>query len=340
MAPNISNLGADLVAPTHNPPFSFTTFGVVPQSGLVPPTTKTPSAEQTDAFIKALDTLDVVIINSMVAFDQVIVQSAHRDALLEFAKRKGYITVHATTDSRSAWSSGDSINGARYDSHLKSDRKGTLRPDSVYESEPAWKFLNQGIFNDALEASFVEEWLFFTKDGATIRSQENLKPTTKLIESSLVGGLQVVNAMGDHPYSWYRTHTLGGRFFYTGVGHRPNLWNTNAQAPLFFRRQLYNAILWTAKYDSLSSVSIKNTKSQGLVSDFARVSIFPSMLAVTMIPHGKHTVELLALDGKQVDKQKGSGNERTYKFTGLRSGIYTLVTSSRHSRSSRLVTIP
>lgn len=332
--PTPAILGANLVVPTHNPPFTYTAFGVVQGGG------NTPTAAQTNAFIAALDTLDVAIISCMVGFDQVISQAAQRNALLEFAKRKGYITVHATTDSRSSWAAGDSINGTRFSGHPSSDRQGTIRRDSVFEAEDAWKYLNKEIFSNGLDTSFTEEWFFFTTSGTSIRSQANLKPTTKLIESSLAGGLGGQTAMGDHPHSWYRTNPLGGRFFYTGVGHRPNLWNTNAQAPRFFRRQLYNAILWTAKYDSLSATSIKNTRAPGMASEYSKLSILPSNLTVTMIPRGEHTVELLTLDGKRVDMQKGSGSERSYQFSGLRSGVYTMAASTIHGRTSRLVTIP
>jgi hypothetical protein len=332
--PSATVLGPGIVVPKFSPPFTFTTFGVTQGGG------NNPTAAMTNAFIAALDTLDVAIISCMVGFDQIISTATQRDALANFARKKGYLAVHATTDSRSSWSAGDSIHGTRFSGHPSSDRMGTIRRDSVFQTDSAWKFLNSGVFSNGTDTSFVEEWFFFTTSGTSIRSQANLKPTMKLVESSLEGGLGGQTAMGDHPHSWYRTHPQGGRFFYTGVGHRPNLWNTNAQAPRFFRRQLYNAIVWLSDYDSTGVVSIKRTKAPGPASDYSRLAVSPSELTVTMILDGDHSVELLTLDGKRVEIRQGSGSGKSHHFSGLKSGVYILATAGIDGRASRLVTIP
>lgn len=335
--PSVAVLGPNIVVPKFSPGFTFTAFGVVQGAG------NTPTAAQTNAFVAALDTLDVAIISCMVGIDQIFTTAAQRDALANFARKKGYLAVHATTDSRSGWAVGDSIHGTRFAGHPSSDRMGTVRVDSVFQADSAWKFLNNGIFSNNMDTSFVEEWFFYTTSGSSIRSQATLKPTVKLMESTLAGGFAPQTAMGDHPHSWYRTHPQGGRFFYTGVGHRPNIWNTNAQAPRFFRRQLYNAIVWLSDYDSLSTGTTalnKRIKAPGSASDYSKLSISPSALTVTMIPEGDHSVELLTLDGKNVATRQGSGSGVSYVFDRLRSGVYILATTGIQGRSSRFVTIP
>lgn len=334
--PTPAVLGPNLVVPKFSTPFTFTTFGVVQGGG------NNPTAAMTNAFIAALDTLDVAIISCMVSIGNIFSTAAQREALINFSRRKGYLAVHATTDTQGAWAAGDSLHGARFSGHPNGDRMGTIRRDSAFQTDSAWKFLNKDVFANGEDTSFTEEWFFFTTSGSAIRGSANLKPTIKLMESTLAGGLGGQTAMGDHPLSWYRTHPQGGRFFYTGVGHRPNIWNTNAQAPRFFRRQLYNAIVWLSDYDSLSisTVSLQRTKAAGPASDYSRLSVSPSALTVTMIPNGNHEVELLSLDGKRVAFRNGSGRENAYQFSGLRSGVYTIATASIHGRSSRLVTIP
>jgi hypothetical protein len=336
--PNGANLGGDLVVPKHNPPFSYTAFGVAAGGG------NTPSATLTNAFIAALDTLDVVIISCMVEFGNVISTTAQRGALLNFAQTKGYIAVHATTDSYGTWPAGDSIHGTRFLGHPSSDRNGMLRRDSVFQTDSAWNFLNRNLFVNGTDTTFLEEWFFFTTSGANIRANATLKPTVKLEEHTLAGGLGGRTAMGDHPMSWYRTNPLGGRFFYTAVGHRPNLWNTGTNQPRFPRRQLYNAILWVAKYDSLSTadtaVSIKYTQAPGAASDYSKLLISSSALTLTVTSPGSHLVELLTLDGRRLAYQKGQGRDKAYRFTNLRSGVYALSLATAEGRSRRLVTVP
>jgi hypothetical protein len=160
-------------------------------------------------------------------------------------------------------------------------------------------------------------------------------------ESSYNGGLGGARAMGtDHPMSWYRKLPTGGRFFYTAVGHRANIWQGGAQ-PRFLRRQLYNAILWTAKYDSVANVvSVQAPRGSSMKSSgFSRLAVSPSALTVTLIPGGSHSVELMTVDGKRVAFQQGEGSEKAYNFTGLRAGVYAVSVATAQGRSSRLVTI-
>src|SRR5690606_32153108 len=107
-----------------------------------------------------------------------------------------------------------------------------------------------------------------------------------------------------------------------------------------FRRQIYNAILWTAKYDSLSaSTSINpNGKAPGAAKDYSRLSTTQGVLTVTMVSGGNHSVELLSMDGKRVALQSGEGKSKSYNFTGLRSGVYAVAVTTTAGRSNRLVT--
>jgi hypothetical protein len=283
----------------------------------------------------------VVIISCFVEIGNSISAGAPRTALMAHIQSKGYIAAHATTDSYGTWAGLDSIHAARFQNHPSGDRNGKLRLDSLDMSysaaDSAWKFLNRSL----ADTTFLEEWFSFTTNGNVIRSYPGVKVTVNIDEGSYAGGLGGARAMGaDHPMSWYRYLPGGGRFFYTAVGHRANIWQFGNQ-PRFLKRQLYNAIVWAAGYDTVgTSTSIKPGKAVGRAADYSRLSLTPSELTVTTILKGSHTVELLGVDGKRLAFREGAGSDKSYSFTGLRSGVYAVAVSTTEGRSSRLVTVP
>lgn len=329
------NIGDSLIIPDAG--FTFT------QYGLTGTATGTPSAAQTNAFIAALDTLDVAIISAMVDMGNVISSTTNRNAMLNFIQNKGYIAIHASTDSYGTWPALDSVHAARFQNHPSSDRNGKLRLDTIGGGGPAkpeWAFLNRGL----ADTTFVEEWFSFTQNANVIRSFPNLQTTVNIDEASYANGLGGARQMGaDHPMSWYRKIPNGnggnGRFFYTAVGHRAQNFQ-GGNNPRFLRRQLYNAILWVAGYDTAGTViSIKSGKTPGSVANYSTITVSPSSLTVTMIPEGSHTVELLTVNGQRVAIQQGNGRDKSYSFPGLRPGVYALAVSTTQGRASRLVTI-
>jgi hypothetical protein len=325
-------LGADLVKPTAG--FTFTQFGL-------PSGTGTPTTVQRDAFITALDSLDVVLISCFVEIGNSIAAGAPRTALMDHIQKKGYIAVHATTDSYGTWPGLDSIHAARFQNHPSSDRNGRLRLDSLDLSyalaDSNWKFLNKSL----ADTTFLEEWFSFTTNGNVIRSYPGVKVTVNIDEASYTGGLGGARAMGtDHPMSWYRVLPTGGRFFYTAVGHRANIWAGTTANPRFLRRQLYNAILWTSGYDTASSVSIQPQVAKSLrFADVSRMSAGEGALTVTLLQPGIHSVELTTLDGRRVAMRRGEGRDFAYNFSSLNSGVYSVAVNTQNGRSSQLVTI-
>lgn len=328
-------LGADPIFPEKG--FTFQTFGLASGQG-------TPNTAQRDAFISALDTLDVVIISCFVDIGNSISAGAPRTALMNHIQKKGYVAVHATTDSYGTWPGLDSIHAARFQNHPNSDRNGRLRLDSLDGSyndpDSTWRFLNRSLG----DTTFTEEWFSFTTNGNVIRSYPGVKVTVNIDETSYQGGLGGARAMGaDHPMSWYRYLPEGGRFFYTAVGHRANIWQFGNQ-PRFLKRQLYNAILWAAGYDTVlksGGVPVQpGAKSTLGASEMSRLSVSQGSLTVTLLQPGTHTVELLGMDGRSVATRAGEGNGREYSFTGLRPGVYAVAVKAGGARSSRLVTVP
>ena len=340
--PAAAGLGDSLIIPPAG--FTFMNSGVAQNSAGTAECSGSacgPTATQITNFVAAMDTLDVMFISCFVDFGSRVNNGTQRDAFANFWSTKGYVAVHATTDSKSRWAPLDTIHGAIFRGHPQTDRVGRLVRDSVFEAEAAFKYLNKGLFVNNLDTSFTEEWFFFTTSSATIRNINGLKPTIKLDESSLKPDLGGQAAMGDHPMSWYRQLPTGGRFFYTAVGHRPNNWTGGVQ-PRFLRRQLYNAFLWTAKYDSLSAVSIMNyktSKAQGDAFNYAKTLVSASELTVTIMQAGQHAIELVGMDGKRIGSRRGEGLDKSYSFSNLRPGVYAVVVFTPQGRSDRLVTV-
>ena len=326
------NMGANIVVPPAG--FTFTEYGLPTGQG-------TPTTAQVNTFITALDSLDVVIISCMVKMGTVLSTTAQRDALTNFWSKKGYVAIHASTDSKgSNWTAIDSMHGAQFSNHPNADRLATLHLDSTLAPDNDWKYLNANIMGAGDTARFVEEWFSFETGGSAIRATPNLKVSVNISEASYAGGLGGARALGaDHPMSWYRrTPGTGGRFFYTAVGHRATNYDSLGPTP-FLRRQIYNAIVWTAKYDSLSSTAIKSAKAPGNLTDYSQLSFSPSAMTVTVTQIGQHRVELLGLDGRSIEQRTGTGNGMSYTFSGLRPGIYALKLGTQSGQSSRLVTI-
>lgn len=334
-SPAGANLGDSLVIP--NAGFVFYNMPVATSAGVScsGATGCGPTLAQVDTIIGALDTLDVLIMNSNVGIGQLVSSSVHRQAFETFWATKGLVSVHFTTDSKGLWAKLDTVNGTQFNNH-PAEQIATLRVDSVFKNDASWRYLNQGVFSNGADTAFIEEWMFYTNSGAEIRARSNLKPTTKVVENGMnVGSL---TPMGDHPHSWFRAWPTGGRTFYTGLGHRANVW----QSTRTFRRQLYNAILWTAKYDSLSTVSLSPTrKTLGDANHFARFAATPGTLTITAMTAGSHSVELLSLDGRRAAApQTGEGLHAVYTFADLRPGVYAVAVTTSAGRTNRLVTVP
>lgn len=340
--PGAANLGDSLITPDSGFVFRTMQTTIPTPAGSGPNGQCTnngcgPDAATVASFISYLqDSADVMILSCAVNFGT-RVNATQRQVIADFWTNKAYVGIHAISDSRGGgWTTIDTIHGTQFNNH-PSEQVARLRIDSAFATDTNWQYLNKGMFSNGLDSSFIEEWFFYTNSGAQIRARAYLKPTTKLVEAGMSLGTNI-SPMVDHPHSWFRQLPSGGRTFYTGLGHRANVW----QGTRAFRRQIYNAILWTAKYDSLKATSTSinpGRKAPGDARQYSRFAITPGALTVTAIPAGAHTVELTGLDGRRVALQTGAGADKAYNFTGLRSGVYTVSVTTTAGRSNRLVSI-
>lgn len=331
--PQAANLGPSLVTPQQG--ILVSGFGTTSGGGA-------PSTEQINAFVAALDTLDVVVFFNTDRITSFLTDSTARARLEHFASTRGVVSIHATSEfDVDAWTAWESLHGTRV-KNILIDREGTVRLDSTASTEPAWKFLNRGL-PDTLR--FVDEWLFFVRTGAEIRAMPGVRVSLNLKEDGL--NLAGLPPMGDHPITWYKVLPDGGKFFYTAIGHRYQNFTggvlASEESVRFVRRHIYNAILWTANVDStgtVASVERRDHVASARFSDHARISVSGGVLAVSLLRDGAHALQVHSLDGRLLQARRGTGRME-HRVEGLRPrAVYTVRVTSDGQQSVRLVTMP
>ncbi|MDB5105985.1 MAG: secreted glycosyl hydrolase [Fibrobacteres bacterium] len=269
------------------------------------------------ALITALATHDVLILNSNTALGNLF-STGDKQTLLTWISKHGVVALHGAADSHKVWPSWDSLTGGLFTTHDVAI--ATVVADSVpgNVNDAGFQAINKGVEKTA---SFNEEWYSYQ---STPRIQTGVHILTTLDEKTFTPS----SRMGDHPFSWYRESPSGGRFYYTGAGHMQELFVNNP----WFRRQVYNAIVWAA---GTPSVSIREESRPAAGPANARAN--GSAITVSFSDPGPHGVEILSLDGSRVAAAKGSGAQ-THSFSGLGSNaVYLVVTTAGKHRSGNLI---
>jgi type 1 glutamine amidotransferase len=323
--PDSANLGPNLIVPRDG--FVTTLFGIdtsCKSNGC------TASAGQKAAFMAALDTLDAVVFPHITDFGGSMPDTSQRSRLLRFFHAKGVVSIHGSIDTYGSWPSWDSIHGTRFNNWTTSNPEATLHLDTAAKGDPHWRFLNRGLPDTS---RFAEEWMSFTTNGNVIRAQSGLKVSVNVDESSYnMGGAR---AMGDHPMSWFREHPGGGRFFFTALGHRAQLYTASAPTN-FVRRQLYNAILWAAGVDSNGVVGVRPAGATGKGMR-PEVRVSRSEVSVRVAEETPYRVDIHTLDGRRVASLRGQ-NGSPVTFRNLKPhAVYLVSIVTPRQRESRRI---
>lgn len=165
---------------------------------------------------------DIFTDEKLSRYDAVIFLSTTKDVLNEqeqaafkkfIQKGKGFVGIHAATDTEYEWPWFNQLVGAYFKSHPKQQEAVLHIKDAKHLSTKhlpkTWKRW--------------DEWYNF-KD-----IQPDLKVLIALDETSYTGGENGAN----HPISWYHSFD-GGRAFYTGLGHTHESYSD----PLFLQHLL------------------------------------------------------------------------------------------------------
>jgi type 1 glutamine amidotransferase len=153
---------------------------------------------------------------------------AGQEAELEtFVKRGGGIVgIHSATDTESQWPTWQQLFGAQFAGHPPGAPNAQLRV--VDQVHPATR---------PLAATFAraDEWYSFRQDPA----RDGATRVLVTVDESSYGPPPELR-MGHHPISWTRT-VLGGRVFYTAMGHTIASYSEEA-----FLAHLEGGIAWAA----------------------------------------------------------------------------------------------
>jgi type 1 glutamine amidotransferase len=216
-------------------------------------------------------------------------QASQRAALLEYMKTGGFVGNHATSEA-SRWTEFVALLGAKMANHTNENTMATATEnvDPAAANHPVVTGMAgaPAKFELAAKVVLADEWYTFTTNPRSL-------PGVKILYTLDEKTFTPAGSMGaDHPITWVRDMTGGGRLFYTGSGHHaPFL------AQPFIRSMLLNAIFWTAKQDvntAARSWTIAPIRGDGRVRLHAEADGPLSLLVKT----GRGGLELRALDGR------------------------------------------
>jgi len=164
---------------------------------------------------------------------QDVLNEGQQAAFTEFIRSgKGYVGVHAATDSEYEWEwYGELIGGAFFKTHPPSQMATIVIEDTDHPSMVEIEKMKMKTW------TVYDEWYSFQAN-----PRAKVQVLMSLDESSLqqLGKNPENVKMGDHPIAWYHEFD-GGRSFYTGRGHTPESFDDE-----LFRAHLAGGIEWAA----------------------------------------------------------------------------------------------
>jgi type 1 glutamine amidotransferase len=151
-----------------------------------------------------------------------VLDSAQQGAFENYIKSgKGFVGVHAASDTEYDWPWYGKLVGAYYSSHPDIQPAALIKVDTAHIS---CKHLPD-------RWTRTDEWYNFKQAPADVNI------LLKIDEATYTGG----EMGGDHPMSWY--HTLdGGRAFYTALGHTVECYRDT-----LFLEHVRQGVIWASK---------------------------------------------------------------------------------------------
>lgn len=287
-------------------------------------------------FVTLLDSVDVLVMLNTIGMGGILGSDSDRVKFLHFADTKGIVSVFSANDPHSSssnaptWPAYDSLCGALFKDWATAS-VNVLRDTLPFNTaDSTFPLLNRGLLP---QYRLVELWMSYTKNP---RFEPGMHVLYTLNEADYTPSTR----MGDHPVTWYR-ETLsgnGGRYFYTGLGRTDSLFQKN----YFFRRQLYNAVIWASRYDSATGgipSTVKAREVRAGKTGVFHATVSGSTLIVTPTEAEGYTVEIRTPDGRQITSVEARDGRPT--TLSLRPhALYSVTVKSSLRRRSALVAMP
>jgi cytochrome c len=252
--------------------------------------------------------------------------AAQKAAYLAWAATGGTVVIHSGGDNRNSWPefSHPGLLGTEFAGHGTGNASATADPEG--KDHPVMTGAGLGT-NMALEATLKmnDEMYSFISNP---RGASNLKILYTIDEKTFPAEPK----MGaDHPITWVRDLSGGGRLFYTGWGH-----STAMSTDAFFKKLVVNAMYWTAKMDGSSAVRRDASDYFRRADGFSVVSQAPATLTVFPGDLGFHTFEVNTLEGRNVFRTQGQG-QSFYTIGNLNPAtVYSVTVGSAEGKRSRV----
>lgn len=165
-----------------------------------------------------------------------VLDEPQKRAFMRYVRRGGgYVGIHSAADTEYDWPFYGRLVGAYFKSH---PIQQTAEFVTEARTHPATAHL------DARFTVFDEFYSFKTNPRPDVRVLLSIDESTYSPDpntTNLPGGTPSSGVMGDHPMSWCHDN-LGGRAFYTALGHESYLYELE-----WFRRHLLGGILTAAR---------------------------------------------------------------------------------------------
>lgn len=179
------------------------------------------SEESNDFTIEKLSLFDVLVFLN--TSGDIFSEDQKKALKNYFARGKGFVGIHAASDTEKQWSWFTEMVGATFKDHPKVQRAGLNINKTC--SHPA---INN--FND--KEVFTDEWYNFLEP-----VKKHVNVLASLDEMSYEGKKMNTD---NHPISWYHIYD-GGRVFYTGLGHTEEIYKEER-----YYKHVEGGILWAA----------------------------------------------------------------------------------------------
>lgn len=141
----------------------------------------------------------------------------------------GFVGVHAASDTLYSWPWYGELVGAYFDGHPPGTSVATLHNEDP--AHPSTRHLGETF-------RLQDEWYFFDRNP---RGDVHVLLTLDEGSNALLTAYTLVRGgTGDHPITWCHAYG-GGRSWYTGLGHRSEVWRD-----VRFQELLLGGVLWAA----------------------------------------------------------------------------------------------
>ncbi|MEO7309277.1 MAG: ThuA domain-containing protein [Chitinophagaceae bacterium] len=215
------------------------------------------------------------------------------------ARGKGFVGIHAATDTEHGWPWYAKMIGAEFSKHPK-HQNAVVKSTNLYNAFYGKDYKTRTVF---------DEWYNF---------KEPVKPYVNVLsyvdETSYEGG----EMNGNHPITWYH-HFDGGRIFYTGMGHMDDQFDD-----AIFLNELIVGVKWAGGLinDPAPAKKLTNLLTDNLNDNWVAFMGVPhgsvkDLPGVDLKSDGKIGVPLgLSNDIKQVFKMEKDGDENVLHISG------------------------